>query len=389
MHTFESVLVTGAAGFIGSNLSEALLARGHRVVGLDNLSRGSLANLREIMDHAAFRFVEGDVEDLRVVWDAVRGCSVVVHLAAYKIPRYGGRIDTLRINQCGSANVLEAVREVGARFVLASTSDVYGNSPHVPFREDAPLVLGTSASARWSYAVSKLFDEHLAFAYHEAHGVRSTIIRIFGSYGPNQHLSWWGGPQSVFISAVLRDEPVDIHGDGLQTRSFCYISDLVRGLVAAVERVPDGCDVINLGNDREITILELARMVKRLSGTPGELKLRMVPYTAFKGKYEDVRRRVPDLAKAASLLGYHPVVSLEEGLRRTIAWQRERMTTEGARSFFPSERLLDPPGQPPETRDQRNPPPPAVQRRQAGRRSNGHEVHGGHEVVGREVVDEA
>ncbi len=328
MHAVESVLVTGAAGFVGSNLVGALLARGHHVVGLDNLSMGSLLNLRDVLDHPAFHFIRGDVEDAGVVEDAARSCSVIVHLAAYKIPRYGGRLDTLRINHAGCLNVLEAARRVGARCVLASTSDVYGNSPEIPFTEASRLVLGSSETARWSYAVSKLFDEHLAFGYQESYGLPVTIIRIFGSYGPNQHLSWWGGPQSVFISAVLRDEPIEIHGDGLQTRSFCYISDLVRGMLAIIERVPQGCEVFNLGNDHEITILDLARLIKRLSGTPGDLNVRMVPYSAFPGKYQDVRRRVPDLAKARAVLGYRPTVSLEEGLRRTIAWQRDRMRME-------------------------------------------------------------
>ncbi len=343
MGTSESILITGAAGFVGSNLTVALLARGHRVVGLDNLSRGSLTNLADVLEHPGFTFVRGDVEDGDRVLSVARGCSVVVHLAAFKIPRYGGRLDTLRINHAGGLNVLEAARENGARFLLASTSDVYGNSPNIPFREDAPLVLGTSESARWSYAVSKLFDEHLAFGYHEAHGVPCTIIRIFGSYGPNQHLSWWGGPQSVFISAVLRGLPVDIHGDGRQTRSFCYISDLVRGLVAAIERTPDGCEIINLGNDHEVTILELAHLIKRLSGTPGELKLNMVPYASFQGKYQDVRRRVPDLRRARAVLGYEPRVSLEEGLRRTIVWQRARMLSEGHEALLPITSAVDTP----------------------------------------------
>ena len=328
MDTKASVLITGVAGFVGSNLAPALLARGHRVVGLDNLSMGSLLNLQDVLPHPSFRFIEGDVADLSTVEHAARSSSVVVHLAALKIPRYGGRLETLHVNHAGGWNVLEAARKVGARCVLASTSDVYGNSPDIPFSEEARLVLGSSETARWSYAVSKLFDEHLGFGYHETHGVPVSIVRIFGSYGPNQHLSWWGGPQSVFISAVLRDEPVEIHGDGLQTRSFCYISDLVRGLVRVVERVPDGCDIFNLGNDHEVTILELARLVKRLSGTPGDLKLKMVPYSAFAGKYEDVRRRVPDLSKARTVLGFQPRVSLEEGLRRTIAWQRSRMQLE-------------------------------------------------------------
>lgn len=322
MRISRSICITGVAGFVGSNLSEALLARGYQVVGLDNLSMGSLANLVDVLGHPNFRFIKGDVTDAETVLEAAKGCEVIVHLAAFKIPRYGGLLDTLKVNEAGGANVLEAARQVGARVVLASTSDVYGRSPELPFREDGPTVLGSSTSSRWGYAVSKLFDEHLSFGYHQQYGTLTTIIRIFGSYGPHQHLSWWGGPQSVFISAILKGEPVEIHGDGMQTRSFCFISDLVRGFVAAIERVPPECEIINLGNAHEINILELARLIKRLSGTPDELEVKFHPYSEFKNNYEDVRRRVPDLSKALRLLGYRPEVSLEEGLTRTIAWQR-------------------------------------------------------------------
>lgn len=321
----ETVLITGVAGFIGSNLAHALLARGHKVIGLDNLSMGTMLNLEGPLKHPNFRFVQGDVTHRESVRQVAEGATVLVHLAAFKIPRYGGRLDTLRINECGTTNVLEVAREIEARVLLASTSDVYGRSPELPFREDGASTFGSSSSARWAYAVSKLFDEHLAYGYFEAYGVKSTLIRIFGSYGPHQHLTWWGGPQSVFISALLKGESIEIHGTGEQTRSFCYIGDLVRGWVAAVERVPEGCDLINVGNDEEITILDLARLLHRISGEPGEPRLRFKPYAAFKNNYEDVMRRVPDLTRARELLGYEPQISLEEGLTRTFIWQRERM----------------------------------------------------------------
>lgn len=325
----ETVLITGAAGFIGSNLTLALLTRGHKVIGLDNLSMGTLLNLEDAIRHPNFTFVQGDVTHRETVRQAAAGATVLVHMAAFKIPRYGGRLDTLRINECGTTNVLEVARELEARVLLASTSDVYGRSPELPFREDSVSTFGASSSARWSYAVSKLFDEHLAYGYFEAYGVRSTLIRIFGSYGPHQHLTWWGGPQSVFISALLKHEPIEIHGTGEQTRSFCYIGDLVRGWVAAVERVPEGCELINLGNDQEITILGLAQLLHRIAsditGESGEPRLRFKPYAAFKNNYEDVMRRVPDLTLARELLGYTPQISLEEGLTRTLHWQLERM----------------------------------------------------------------
>jgi len=334
MDTQNTILITGVAGFIGSNLAEALLARGYQVVGLDNLSMGSLMNLTEILQNPRFRFIKADVTELPAVLAAAENCQVIVHLAAYKIPRYGGRLDTLRINEAGGSAVFEAARQVGARVVLASTSDVYGRNTELPFREDGNTVLGSSSSARWSYAISKLFDEHLAFAYNEAYGVKTTIIRIFGSYGQRQHLTWWGGPQSVFISAILRGQPVEIHGDGLQTRSFCFISDTVRGFVSAVEFIPEGCELVNIGAAREISILELAHLIKRLSRTPDELKVKFHPYANFKNNYEDVMRRIPDLTKARHLFGYEPRVLLEEGLERTLQWQRERMRAMGDTSLI-------------------------------------------------------
>lgn len=325
----DTILITGAAGFIGSNLCGALLARGHRVIGLDNLSMGSLLNLEACLPQPKFRFIQGDVLDRRTVQEAAADANVIVHLAAFKIPRYGGRLDTLRVNEQGTTNVLEVARTRQARVLLASTSDVYGMNPDLPFHEEGRSTLGSSQTARWSYAVSKLFDEHLVFGYAERYDLRATIIRIFGSYGPHQHLTWWGGPQSVFIGAVFRNEAIEIHGTGEQTRSFCYIGDLVRGWVAAVERLPFSCEIINLGNDQEISILKLAQLIKQLSGTPGELKLLFKPYSAFQGKYEDVMRRVPDLSKARTLLGYEPQVSLEDGLTRTIQWQVQRMRALG------------------------------------------------------------
>jgi UDP-glucose 4-epimerase len=187
-------------------------------------------------------------------------------------------------------------------------------------------VIGPSTVARWSYAVSKLFDEHLAFAYQESYGLPVAVLRFFGSYGPRHHLSWWGGPQSVFIDAVLNDEEIPIHGDGLQTRSFTYVSDTVAGIYAAAIKPEANGEIFNIGSTHEITILDLARLIKRLCNTPGDLKLKFVPYESFTGsKYEDVRRRVPDTARCEKILGVRAVVGVEEGLHRTIEWQRRQM----------------------------------------------------------------
>jgi UDP-glucose 4-epimerase len=323
-----TILVTGVAGFLGSNLLDRLLAEGHhRVIGIDNLSMGQAENIREHLASEAFTFLEADVTDTGPLSGIGETIDCVVHLAAFKIPRYGKAIDTLKINYSGTENVLELANRHGCKCVLASTSDVYGRNPELPFSEHGTdSVIGSSKSARWSYAVSKLFDEHLAFAYQDAFGFPVTILRFFGSYGPKQHLSWWAGPQSVFISAVLKNETIPIHGDGTQTRSFTYVSDTIDATYAAIVNEKADGEIINIGSDDEITILELARLIKRLSGTPGELDYELVPYESFTGKkYEDVMRRVPDTALCQTLLGVRAKVSLEEGLKRTIRWQRDVM----------------------------------------------------------------
>jgi UDP-glucose 4-epimerase len=318
------MVVTGGAGFIGSHLCDALLSRGYHVVAVDNLSMGKIENIQHNLNHPRFSFVKEDVRNLAGLRPLCTGADVIVHLAAYKIPRYGNAIETLLINNEGGKHVLEIAREMNCKVVMASTSDVYGKNPDLPFREDSDLVIGPSDVKRWSYAVSKLFDEHLCFAYQEVYGFPVVVLRFFGSYGPRHHLSWWGGPQSVFISAVLRHEEIEIHGDGSQTRSFTYISDTVSGIVATIEKEEANGQIINLGSTREISILELAHLIKRLVGNPGPIRLKFVPYSSFSGgKYEDVMRRVPDLSKARKLLGFEAKVDLEQGLRRTIAWQRE------------------------------------------------------------------
>ena len=323
------VVMTGVAGFLGSNLLERLLAEGHPVIGIDNLSMGHLSNIEPFLKHDGFRFLHADAMD-RSVFDRLDApVGIVVHLAAFKIPRYGKAIDTLRINYHATENVLEYARRAGCKCVLASTSDVYGRNPQVPFSEESSdSVIGSSLSPRWAYAVSKLFDEHLALAYADAYGFPVVLLRFFGSYGPRQPLSWWGGPPPVFIDAVLTDKVIPIHGDGQQTRSFTYVTDTIDGIYAAMMREAANGHVLNIGNDEEVTILELARRIKAVSGTPGELRYELVPYESFTGKpYEDVRRRVPDTTLSQRVLGVSARVGLDEGLRKTIAWQTEAMRT--------------------------------------------------------------
>jgi UDP-glucose 4-epimerase len=317
-------LVTGCAGFLGSNLVGRLLSAGHSVVGIDNLSMGRAENIDEFRSEGRFRFVYGDVT-VPATLSAIDGhIDAIIHLAAFKIPRYGKAIDTLKINYAGTENVLEHARRCGCKVVLASTSDVYGRNPKLPFSErDSDSVIGSSTVPRWAYAVSKLFDEHLALAYQDAYGFPVTILRFFGSYGPKQHLSWWGGPQSVFIDCALNRKPIPIHGDGSQTRSFTYVTDTVDGIYQAVRRDEANGEIINIGSTEEVTILELARRIQRLCGAEGDTGIEFVPYESFTGKgYQDVMRRVPDVTRCKALLGVVARVQLDEGLERTIAWQR-------------------------------------------------------------------
>ena len=316
------VLVTGAAGFIGSHLCDALLARGHEVVGIDDFSHGRRENLELAQRSAAFRLVQLDVRATAELCELSAGCDVVVHLAALKIPRYSTALDTVTVNVDGARSALEAARQNGAKCVLASTSDVYGKNSKLPFREDSDCVIGPSTSRRWAYATSKLLAEHLAFGYRDAYGLRVSLLRFFGTYGERQYLNWWGGPQGVFLEQITSGQPIELHGDGSQTRCFVFIDDLVRGVVAACEREDADGQVFNIGTTEEISIRELALRMHELSGCSGEPNLCLIPYESFQGSYEDVRRRVPDLSKARALLGFEPVVGLDAGIRRLWDWYR-------------------------------------------------------------------
>ncbi len=317
------VLITGAAGFLASHVTDAMLARGWQVVGIDDLSHGNLRNLEQANTSDCFRFYDIDVCDLTALRNCAGAVDLVLHLAAYKIPRYSTATNTLLVNSQGTLHALRVACEQSARFVITSTSDVYGKNPVVPFAEDADSVLGPPTIARWAYATSKLFDEHLVLAMAEDAGIYATVLRIFGSYGPRQNLSWWGGPQSVFIDAILRGETIPIHGDGQQTRSFTFVRDTVRGIVAAAEATTANREIVNIGSDEEVTILELAARIHRICGR-GELRMNKIPYAEIaQRKYEDVRRRVPDTRKAKQLLGFKAITRLDDGLEETIAWQRQ------------------------------------------------------------------
>lgn len=320
----KKILITGVAGFIGSNLATSLLASGHYVVGVDNMSQGEPLNLEPLLAQSKFEMHTIDIRDEVALKKAAVDCGTLVHLAAYKIPRYTDALDTLLINAIGSENVLKVAVDQRAKVVAASTSDVYGKNPEVPFHENSNLVIGNPDVKRWAYAISKMFEEQMMFAYKERYGIPVVPLRFFGGYGPNQNLTWWGGPQSVFINKALDDEEIEVHGDGQQTRSFTYVDDHIRGISKTIELDAANNLVFNLGNTREISIYELAKLIWRLiRGEDSEPKIKLIPYETF-GKYEDVMRRIPDITRAKTLLGFVPHVDLDEGLKRTIVWQIAR-----------------------------------------------------------------
>ena len=319
--------VTGAAGFIGSHLCERLLDDGYEVIGVDDLSYGSIGNLTSCLEHPAFRFETLDSTQRRPLRAAFEGCEGIMHLAAKKIPRFGGTLSTLEVNVHGVDAACAVALSLDADIVVTSTSDVYGNGTP-PYAEDDPLVIGPPTTKRWAYAVSKMYDEHHALALADEKGLRVSILRLFNAYGPQNHLTWWGGPTVTFIEALLDGQPMEIHGDGLQTRTFTYVADTVDGFVRALETTEARGEVINLGGTETVTILELAERTQALMGFQQQpLRARFIPYETLPGKYQDVRDRVPDTTKARALLGFEAKVGLDEGLAATIEWhrvQRER-----------------------------------------------------------------
>lgn len=317
------VLITGVAGFIGSNLAIRLLERGHSVIGIDNLSYGFLRNILSISNHPQFSFIQGDIANPYIL-NSIKA-DIIVHLASQKIPRYSNALRTLDENYLMLKNVTQKCVLDKSKIIFASTSDVYGKNPKIPFNENSDLVIGPTTVKRWAYALSKMYGEQFIIANNDEYDLTYTITRFFGSYGPNQNLTWWGGPQSVFIDKAIRNEPIEIHGDGNQTRTFTFVDDTVSALVLCVENEKSNNEIFNTGSktSAEITIKDLAVLIwKLINGENSLPKLNFIPYSQF-GNYEDVMRRVPDITKLRTYFNFEPSWDLEEGLKVTINWQKQ------------------------------------------------------------------
>lgn len=316
------IFITGVAGFIGSNLAKKLIEGGDKVIGIDNLSYGCMRNLDDVIKHPNFTFILGDIANPCLLLNI--NSDVIVHLASQKIPRYTSSFRTLEENFLILRNVIQKCVHDKTKLVFSSTCDVYGKNNKLPYNEESDLVLGPPSVKRWAYASSKLVGEQLIIANHDEFDLEYTIMRFFGSYGPNQNVTWWGGPQSVFIQNILEGKAIEIHGDGHQTRTFTYIDDTVQGIVKCIFEKKSKNNLFNIASnpDEEISIRDLGLKIwKLMKENESNINFRYIPYSNF-GKYEDVLRRVPDITKIKAELGYKPTFTLEEGLKITIEWQK-------------------------------------------------------------------
>ena len=319
----ENVLVTGGAGFIGSHLVDRLLTGGARVTVLDDLSTGRTANLAHHDGNDQLRIVRASVLDADLIDEEVARHEMVFHLAASVGVRYivEDPLGSVLTNVKGTEHVLASAYRHGARVLLASTSEIYGRSEKLPFKEDGERVLGPTWVHRWSYSSAKAIDEHLAFAYADR-GLRVSIVRYFNSYGPRIDENGYGSVIARFASQALSGVPLTVHGDGEQTRCFTYVNDTVEGtLLAAYQEAAIG-KVFNIGSASEMSIRSLAERIRSVAGSNSPIEL--VPYeTSYPAGFQDTRRRVPDVRRAREVLGFEARTSFEDGIGTTIAWCRE------------------------------------------------------------------
>ena len=317
-------LVTGGAGFIGSHLAERLLYLGHQVLVIDDLSTGSIDNISHLKSAPGFSYTIDSIDNESLLAEMIDCSDVVFHLAAAVGVKLivEQPVRTIETNVHGTEVVLKHANKKKKLVVLASTSEVYGKSTDVPFREGAELVLGATAKHRWAYACSKLLDEFLALAYWKERKLPVVIARLFNTVGPRQ-TGRYGMVLPTFVHQALAGQPLTVFGDGRQSRSFTYVGDVVNALVELAGEPRAVGEVFNIGSTSEVTIRELAERVKRLAGSDSSIQY--VPYDeAYEAGFEDMPRRVPDLAKIHALIGYEPRLDLDDIIRSVLAYARTR-----------------------------------------------------------------
>lgn len=317
-------LITGGAGFIGSHLAERLLNDGHRVTVIDNLSTGRFANIEPLTTNPNFGFAIEDIRNAAVMDRLVSECDVIYHLAAavgvFSIVQ--SPIDTLEINVGGTELVLQTARRYRRRLMLASTSEVYGKGVRVPFNEDDDRTLGPTTKSRWAYAASKELDEFLALAYHKAANLPVTIFRLFNTVGPRQ-VGSYGMVVPRFVRWALAGEPIEVYGDGQQSRCFGNVFDIVDAIARLSQAENTVGQVYNIGSNEEVTIAELAERVKARAESSSEIVF--IPYDeAYETGFEDMRRRVPDIAKINGAIGWQPTTPLDSTIDQIIAYFKQR-----------------------------------------------------------------
>ena len=320
------ILITGGAGFIGSHLADVLLARGDFVAVLDDLSTGSPHNIQGLQEHPRFYFAKESLRNAQVLDRLASRADAIVHLAAavgvqLVLERPTEAIET---NVLGTHAALAAARRYGCHTLMASTSEVYGKSAALPFSEEDDLLLGPSSRSRWGYAASKLLDEFLGLAAHQEFGLPVTIMRFFNVVGPRQS-GRYGMVMPRFVNQALRAQPLTVFGDGGQSRCFCHVSDIVRALLALLDRpTTTAGQIYNIGSDDEVTIAHLAEKVIERTGSTSSI--RYIPYKqAYAPGFEDMRRRVPDITKVGAAIGWAPVYLLPDILDDMIAYERKRL----------------------------------------------------------------
>jgi UDP-glucose 4-epimerase len=314
------VLITGGAGFIGSHLADAYLERGDEVFIIDDLSTGSFENIRHLKDHPRFHYTIESVHNQPVTAELVDQSDVIFHLAAAVGVKLivESPVRTIETNVRGTECVLSLANKKKKKVLVASTSEVYGLSTQVPFREDGNLVMGATTKGRWSYACSKAIDEFLALAYWREKKLPTIVVRLFNTVGPRQ-TGQYGMVIPTFVKQALANRPITVFGDGQQSRCFCYVKDVVGALIKLMDDEKSVGQVFNIGSNKEISMFELAKKVKDLTNSESEIVL--IPYDeAYEEGFEDMPRRVPDVSKANKQVGFQPTVDLEGILKSVIAF---------------------------------------------------------------------